>query len=117
MSTKFPKPKVGDVVYIVPNGFSNRGSLPHEETVTYVGRAYFHVGSTQVHLEDWAVYRGKGYSPIEQAYPSKAAYDSIQRCKALWAKIVNRNGSELLAELELQELLNKLDILKGGLGE
>lgn len=105
---KYPKPNIGDIIYIVPNQNLNRGAIPREETVTSVGRAYFNAGASKISIDDWGVFRGKDYSPIEEAYPSKETYDGIKRRKALWAKIINKNGSGILAEFELEELLRRL---------
>jgi hypothetical protein len=105
---KYPKPKIGDTVYIVPNQNANRGGTPREAVVTAVGRTYFNIGTGKVNMNDWGVFRGKDYSPIENAYPSKDCYEAILRRKALWGKIVNRDGSELLTEPQLEELLKRL---------
>lgn len=108
---KYPKPKIGDVIYIVP--FDDRKEH-YEATVTKVGTAFFYSGNPherQVGLNTWRVSDPRGlerWGCVAAAYPSKETYDGIQRRKVLWAKIVNKDGSGILAEFELEDLLRRL---------
>jgi len=114
MSTKFPKPKVGDTLYLVPDDYRERKL---EVVVSKVGTKNFEIGDHRPQkflIETWQQSATGGWYPRAKLYPSKEFYDAIQRRKNLWAKIIAFNGADLLGMDELEEMLSKLEGLKNG---
>jgi hypothetical protein len=105
---KYPKPNVGDLVYFVPNEFSNRKASPFEDMVSKVGRDYFYCADRKISLRTWLVDNGQ-FSSNYTVHPSKEEYETTKRRKAIWTKITNKDGSVLLSIHELEALLQMLN--------
>jgi len=77
--------KVGQEIWVV--GRDRRYRRPHAETITKVGRLYFHTAQGRYTLADGAKYE-RGYSPQCNAYESKDTYLALVEKRRAWERLV-----------------------------